>query len=152
VSYAADGWQAYVTANPLYQNGEPDEETTLLLKLTADCAEGEVGFKDVAGADRVCYIIATDTSDVPGQPSGTPYDGWVILHGEDDGATLAALQHAAGARKAATSGRMACLVGSNSVHSPRPGAKEGRSARPSNGFLFGLAESITVPRGSSPTR
>jgi len=96
VSYAADGWQAYVTANPLYQNGEPDEETTLLLKLTADCAEGEVGFKDVAGGDRVGYIIATDTSDVPGQPSGTKYDGWVILHGEDDGATLAALQHAAG--------------------------------------------------------
>jgi len=96
VSYAADGWQAYVTANPLYQNGEPDEETTLLLKLTADCAEGEVGFKDVAGGDKIGYIIATDTSDVPGQPSGTKYDGWVILHGEDDGATLAALQHAKG--------------------------------------------------------
>ncbi|HUU92198.1 MAG TPA: hypothetical protein VM238_13445 [Phycisphaerae bacterium] len=96
VSYADDGWQCYATANPLYQNGEPDEDTTLYLKLTRDCADGEVGFKDVGIGDDLGYVIATDTADVPGQPEGTGYNGWVLLHGGDEGAMLSALQHVQG--------------------------------------------------------
>ncbi len=105
VSYAANGWQAYVEAYPIVRvyNEEteewewvPDAEVMLLLKLNAACGTAEVGFKDVAGGDWIGYVRATDNLDVAGRPPGTKFDGWVLLHGGDRGTWLSALQHAAG--------------------------------------------------------
>ena len=91
VDFATSGWQAYVTANPLFGDGTPDEDTTLFLKLTAQCAEAKAGFRHVVVGNKIGYVTASDTADVPGQPADTKYNGWVLLHGGDQGATLAAL-------------------------------------------------------------
>ena len=95
-SYALHGWQAFVSAHPLYENGTPDETTVLWLKLSADCGGAEVGYRDVAVGDDVGYVIAPPIEVIPGSDPPANYDGWVYPHGEADGATLSALQHADG--------------------------------------------------------